>query len=70
MIADMNISALPLLQDFDSATLTKAKHSITRTVDNESFKTQVEIPNLSVGASQMELLCFLLGFHCSATIRR
>jgi hypothetical protein len=57
---------LPLQQDFTSSTLTKTKHSITRTIKNESSKTQVEIRNLSIGASRMELLCFLLDFHHSA----
>jgi hypothetical protein len=64
MISARNNGVLPLQQDFTSSTLTKTKHSITRTINNESSKT------LSIGASQMELLCFLTDFHHSAaTIR-
>ncbi len=41
---------LPLQRDFDASSLTRTKPSITRSVNNESSKTSVEIPNLSLGA--------------------
>jgi hypothetical protein len=69
MIAARSNGVLPLQRDSTSSTLTKTKHSITRTINNESLKTQVKIPNLSIGASRrMELLCFLTYFHRSAAM--
>ena len=59
---------LPLLRDFDPSTLSKVKHSITKTTGSDSVKTQVTIPQLSIGASQMEPLSFLSDFKWSATI--
>jgi hypothetical protein len=59
---------LPLLRDFDPSTLSKVKHSITKTTGSDSVKTQVTIPQLSIGASQMEPLSFLSDFKRSATI--
>ncbi len=41
---------LPLQRDFDASSLTRTKPSITRSVNNQSSKTSVEIPNLSLGA--------------------
>ena len=61
---------LPLERDFIASSLTRTKHSITRTVNNESSKTTVQIPNLSIGASTMELLCFLREFNRASTIMR
>jgi hypothetical protein len=68
MLTERNHGVLPLERDFVASSLTRTKHSITRTVKDESSKTTVQIPNLSIGASRMELLCFLQEFNRASTI--
>jgi hypothetical protein len=57
-----------LKKDFEESSLTKIKHSVTQEVNNKKQKTTVEIPKLTVGASQTELLNFLMTFLCSARV--
>jgi hypothetical protein len=70
MLTERNHGVLQLERDFDNSSLTRTKHSITRTVKDESSKTTVQIPNLSIGASRMELLGFLQEFNRASTIMR
>jgi hypothetical protein len=65
-MAARNRVVLPLQRDFDSSKFDKVKHSFTRTINNISSKTQVEIPRLSIRASWMELVSFITEFRRSA----
>ena len=60
-------NVLPFKRDFDPKDLTKLKHSITRTVNDETDKTTLEVPKLRVDATQTEFLNFIIEFSDART---
>ena len=54
---------LPFKKDFSPKSLDMVKHSVTRTVNEETEKTTIEVPKLRVEATNMEYLHFINSFE-------